>query len=143
MPCNLNYDCKTDDVAQVREEPVPQKIQKRRHRKILSTYRFSAIADVRQSTAHPNMSAASSVANARLFVAKTSTTRRTSSRRSSVRVMASVAPSIIVGGGRVGQALADMGVPGDVIMKRGDAFPADAASALSSGQEPRPQWTFY
>ena len=42
--------------------------------------------------------------------------------------MASVAPSIIVGGGRVGQALADMGVPGDVIMKRGDAFPAEPST---------------
>ena len=74
------------------------------------------------------MSAAASVANARLLVVKTSVTRRTSSRRSSVRVMASVAPSIIVGGGRVGQALADMGVPGDVIMKRGDAFPAEPST---------------
>lgn len=37
-------------------------------------------------------------------------------------------PAIIVGGGRIGQALADMGVAGDVIMKRGDAFPASPAT---------------
>ena len=39
----------------------------------------------------------------------------------------SVAPAIIVGGGRVGQALADMGVAGDVVMKRGDPFPSEPA----------------
>ena len=41
---------------------------------------------------------------------------------------ASFGPAIIVGGGRVGAALADMGVPGDVIVRRGDAFPSEPAS---------------
>ena len=39
-----------------------------------------------------------------------------------------VMPSIIIGGGRVGQALFDMGVDGDVIVKRGDAFPSSPAA---------------
>ena len=39
-----------------------------------------------------------------------------------------VMPSIIIGGGRVGQALFDMGVDGDVIVKRGDAFPSSPAT---------------
>jgi hypothetical protein len=38
------------------------------------------------------------------------------------------APAIIVGGGRVGQALGGMGVAGDVVLKRGDAFPATPAT---------------
>lgn len=32
-------------------------------------------------------------------------------------------PSIIVGGGRIGLLLADLGVPGDTVMRRGDPFP--------------------
>ena len=44
------------------------------------------------------------------------------------RAMASsdVGPAIIVGNGRVGNALRDMGPAGDVIVKRGDPFPAFA-----------------
>ena len=34
-------------------------------------------------------------------------------------------PSIIIGGGRVGQALRDMGVEGDVVVRRGEAFPSE------------------
>ena len=34
-------------------------------------------------------------------------------------------PSIIIGGGRVGQALRDMGVEGDVVVHRGEAFPSE------------------
>ena len=37
-------------------------------------------------------------------------------------------PSVIVGGGRVGEALLGMGVEGDVLLRRGEAFPADAPS---------------
>jgi hypothetical protein len=39
-----------------------------------------------------------------------------------------VGPAIIVGGGRVGSALKDMGPAGDVIVKRGDPFPSEPAS---------------
>lgn len=42
--------------------------------------------------------------------------------------LSAVAPSIIIGGGRVGQALKDMGVEGDVIVRRGDAFPSTPSS---------------
>ena len=34
-------------------------------------------------------------------------------------------PAVIVGGGRVGQALAEMGVEGDVIVRRGESFPSE------------------
>ena len=61
--------------------------------------------------------------------------RRGGCSRSSVVVRVSAmsassenVPAIIVGGGRVGQPLADMGVPGDVILKRGDAFPSSPAT---------------
>jgi len=37
-------------------------------------------------------------------------------------------PSIIVGGGRIGSALKELGVEGDVVLRRGDAFPATPAS---------------
>lgn len=37
-------------------------------------------------------------------------------------------PSIIVGGGRIGSALKELGVKGDVVLRRGDAFPAAPAS---------------
>ena len=37
-------------------------------------------------------------------------------------------PSIIVGGGRIGSLLKDIGVPGDVVLKRGEPFPAEPAS---------------
>jgi len=37
-------------------------------------------------------------------------------------------PSIIVGGGRIGSALKELGVEGDVVLRRGDAFPAAPAS---------------
>eukprot|EP00457_Paulinella_chromatophora_P007532 gb/GEZN01007555.1/.p1 GENE.gb/GEZN01007555.1/~~gb/GEZN01007555.1/.p1 ORF type:complete len:469 (+),score=69.52 gb/GEZN01007555.1/:165-1409(+) len=37
-----------------------------------------------------------------------------------------VCPAVIIGGGRIGQALADMGVPGDVILRRGEPFPINA-----------------
>lgn len=36
-----------------------------------------------------------------------------------------VIPSIIVGGGRVGKALQDMGGGGDLLVKRGEAIPID------------------
>ena len=36
----------------------------------------------------------------------------------------SVAPAIIIGGGRVGQALREMGPEGDVVVRRGEAFPS-------------------
>ena len=35
-------------------------------------------------------------------------------------------PFVIVGGGRVGQALADMGAGADLMVRRGEAVPADA-----------------
>lgn len=35
---------------------------------------------------------------------------------------------MIVGGGRVGQALADMGAGADLVVRRGEAVPADAPS---------------
>jgi len=38
----------------------------------------------------------------------------------------SVQPAVIIGAGRVGQALADMGGGADLVLKRGDKFPADA-----------------
>ena len=46
------------------------------------------------------------------------------------RAMASsdVGPAIIVGNGRVGNALKDMGPAGDVIVKRGDPFPSEPAA---------------
>ena len=46
------------------------------------------------------------------------------------RAMASsdVGPAIIVGNGRVGNALRDMGPAGDVIVKRGDPFPSEPAT---------------
>jgi hypothetical protein len=34
-------------------------------------------------------------------------------------------PSIIFGGGRIGSCLADLGMEGDVVLRRGDAFPAE------------------
>ncbi len=34
-------------------------------------------------------------------------------------------PSIIVGGGRIGSTLKGLGVPGDVLLRRGDPFPAE------------------
>ena len=37
-------------------------------------------------------------------------------------------PSIIVGGGRIGSALADLGMEGDVVMRRGDPFPSEPTS---------------
>ena len=37
-------------------------------------------------------------------------------------------PSIIVGGGRIGSALKDLGMEGDVLLKRGDPFPASPAT---------------
>ena len=39
-----------------------------------------------------------------------------------------VEPAIIIGGGRVGQALFDMGVEGDVILKRDEEFPSSPSS---------------
>jgi len=59
--------------------------------------------------------------------------RRTSrGRKVTATVMASssnkVEPAIIIGGGRVGQALFDMGVEGDVIVKRDDEFPSSPSS---------------
>ena len=39
---------------------------------------------------------------------------------------AGVVPAVIIGGGRVGQALQEMGDGADVLLRRGDAFPADA-----------------
>jgi hypothetical protein len=39
-----------------------------------------------------------------------------------------VEPAVIIGGGRVGQALKDMGVEGDVIVRRGEAFPTTPAT---------------
>lgn len=46
---------------------------------------------------------------------------------SSVRMAADV-PSIIVGGGRIGNALKDIGVDGDVLLKRGEPIPATPSS---------------
>mmetsp|Transcript_5058 Transcript_5058/g.9316 ORF Transcript_5058/g.9316 Transcript_5058/m.9316 type:complete len:376 (-) Transcript_5058:127-1254(-) len=43
-----------------------------------------------------------------------------------VRVNAEIAPAIIIGGGRVGQALKEMGSGGDVILGRNDPFPENA-----------------
>ena len=40
----------------------------------------------------------------------------------------SVAPAIIIGGGRVGQALREMGPEGDVVVRRGEAFPSEPSS---------------
>ena len=37
-------------------------------------------------------------------------------------------PSIIVGGGRIGSALRDLGVAGDVLLRRGDPFPTQPES---------------
>ena len=37
-------------------------------------------------------------------------------------------PSVIVGGGRIGNALREMGVPGDVVLKRGEPIPAEPAT---------------
>jgi len=37
-------------------------------------------------------------------------------------------PSIIVGGGRIGSLLADLGVEGDTVLRRGDAFPEAPAA---------------
>merc|ERR1719217_1047226 len=37
-------------------------------------------------------------------------------------------PSVIVGGGRIGNALREMGVPGDVVLKRGDPIPTEPAT---------------
>lgn len=61
------------------------------------------------------------------------TVKRTSrGRKVTATVMASssnkVEPAIIIGGGRVGQALFDMGVEGDVIVKRDDEFPSSPSS---------------
>jgi hypothetical protein len=39
---------------------------------------------------------------------------------------ASVQPAVIIGAGRVGQALANMGGGADLVLKRGDKFPVDA-----------------
>lgn len=36
-----------------------------------------------------------------------------------------VMPAVIIGGGRVGQALKEMGVAGDVVVRRGEAFPSE------------------
>ena len=38
-------------------------------------------------------------------------------------------PAVIVGGGRIGSLLAELGCEGDAVMRRGDAFPADAPSS--------------
>ena len=37
-------------------------------------------------------------------------------------------PSIIIGGGRIGSALSDMGVPGDVVVRRGEPIPLEPAT---------------
>ena len=70
---------------------------------------------------------ASRVFTAPLALGKPRSARRASRRATAVMASSSVAPAIIVGGGRVGQALADMGVAGDVVMKRGDPFPSEPA----------------
>lgn len=70
---------------------------------------------------------ASRVFTAPLALGKPRSARRASRSATAVMASSSVAPAIIVGGGRVGQALADMGVAGDVVMKRGDPFPSEPA----------------
>jgi len=57
--------------------------------------------------------------------------KRTRGRKvNATTVMASskVEPAIIIGGGRVGQALFDMGVEGDVIVRRDESFPESPSS---------------
>ena len=61
---------------------------------------------------------------------RTNTTRNTTTTTTTT-IMASsikVEPAIIIGGGRVGQALFDMGVEGDVILKRDEEFPSSPSS---------------
>jgi hypothetical protein len=47
---------------------------------------------------------------------------------SRVRMAAVDVPAIIVGGGRIGNALAGMGVAGDVVLKRGEPFPSEPST---------------
>jgi len=45
-----------------------------------------------------------------------------------VRMMSADVPSIIFGGGRIGSLLADLGLDGDVVVKRGEPFPDSPSS---------------
>ena len=47
--------------------------------------------------------------------------------RSCMTLCSADVPSIIYGGGRIGSLLADLGVAGDEVVKRGDPFPASPA----------------